>query len=77
MYFKQSDDLLRRLITTRARIADTEAAIEVLLDQRRNGLVACVSCFQPPVLRLLLCRSGNIPVQIDAAMRCVCALPEP
>lgn len=40
VYFKQSDDLLRRLVATRSRIADTEAAIEVLLDQRRNGLVA-------------------------------------
>lgn len=40
VYFKQADDLLRRLVTTRSRIADTEASIEVLLDQRRNGLVA-------------------------------------
>lgn len=40
VYFKQADDLLRRLVSTRSRIADTEAAIEVLLDQRRNGLVA-------------------------------------
>ena len=40
VYFKQADDLLRRLVTTRSRIADTEASSEVLLDQRRNGLVA-------------------------------------
>jgi hypothetical protein len=40
VYFKQADDLLRRLVATRSRIADTEASIEVLLDQRRNGLVA-------------------------------------
>jgi len=40
VYFKQMDDLLRRLAATRARIADTEASIEVLLDERRNGLTA-------------------------------------
>lgn len=40
VYYKQMDELSSRLAATRTQIADSEASIEVLLDQRRNGLTA-------------------------------------
>lgn len=65
----QMDDQLRRLASTRARIADTEASIEVLLDERRNGLTALT-------LVVSTCAPGMIPARAPASLLWLACVPE-